>query len=493
VSCFDEDAIIDLIAGRLELDEAAVEHLAGCALCARLMGAVNLTVEQGKPDPADSPPASESQAITAITPTTPGRSASRPGRRAALEPGSVLKDTYQVRRLLGRGGMGEVYEVNHLRLVGRFAVKVLRAAVSDDEDLVSRFRREAQISSALRHPNIIQVFDFDRTADGCFYLAMEYLEGEDLAHLLAREGQLPLTRVLRLAAQIGSALAAAHRRGVVHRDLKPANVFIVRDHEDSDERVKVMDFGLSKWSSAATLDSSLGVSNDQALIGTPRYMAPEQASGRNREVTAAADQFAFAAIVYEMLAGTPAFSGDTLAQLLQNVIHGTPAPLGRHRPGLPPGFAEAITKALAKSPVDRFPSVQSFLGALLGGHARQAASTPRRRWRRWYLAGGFGSAAVGLAVWAAATGPASAPAADPQEPPAVQAQATPPAAVPAAPAPPPPEATRAPPPPPPAAGRSSRRARARAAAPADGAERPPAARDPPDAGPPSRLEIIPDL
>jgi serine/threonine protein kinase len=488
VPCFDEDAILDLVAGRLHLDAVAEAHLAGCAACARLLGAANVTLKAGTRAPgpgADGSP-SQPQAITEIDAATPSRSSGR--LRPALESGTVLKGTYQIGRLLGRGGMGEVYEVNHLRLAGHYAVKVLRAEVSDDDELLSRFRREATISSALRHPNIIQVFDFDRTDDGCVYLAMEYLEGEDLAHLLARQGQLPLDRVLRLAAQMASALTAAHRRGVVHRDLKPANVFIVRDDDELAERVKIMDFGLSKWSSTA-LERSVSLSHDQALIGTPRYMSPEQASGRNKEVGPASDQFALAAIVYEMLAGVPAFGGETVAQLLYAIVHQPAKELATHRPDLPPGLSEAIVKALSKAPADRFPSVQNFHHALAGATSRELNPPRRQGGRRRTMVASAALLVFGLATaaWALMTETeqpvdvareVAAPARSASVDPATMPAALPPAAgvvdLPRVP--------QAPPVRP-----AARRHKSALSAP------PPAPRAPPDAGPPLDLELIPNL
>ncbi|MEO5768213.1 MAG: serine/threonine-protein kinase [Polyangia bacterium] len=357
VPCLDEDAITDLLAGRLHLDSELEEHLTQCALCPRLLGAATLTERATKPL-VPSTGGSPSVAGTNGAPSAAGWK--RPSRnRPALEPGIVLNDTYAISRLIGRGGMGEVYEVSHARLSGRYAVKVLRAEISDDEGLLSRFRREAVISSSLRHPHIIQVFDFDRTPDGCVYLAMEYLDGRDLAQLLQSEGALSVDRTLFILAQVSSALTAAHRRGVVHRDLKPENIFIVRDEGEPHERIKLMDFGLSKWSSAA-VDSSISLSRDQALIGTPRYMAPEQALGHNQELTAATDQFALAAIVYEMLGGTPAFAGNTLAQLLHSIVYERPSLETLRKRGVPQGLCDALSKGLAKLPQDRFESVQDF-------------------------------------------------------------------------------------------------------------------------------------
>jgi serine/threonine-protein kinase len=370
--CFDEDVVTDLIAGRRRLDVEAVAHLEECPACVRLLGAAAAIVKSSS-------------------------SPSLPHARDVLEPGTVLNDTYTVIRLIGRGGMGEVYEVSHVRLQGRYAVKVLRADISEDQKLISRFRREADITSALRHPNIVHVIDFDRTADGFAFLAMELLAGCDLATLLRREGPLPLDRVLRFVAQIVSALSAVHKQGIVHRDLKPENVFVLPDEDE--ERIKLMDFGLSKWS-GDSLTQSLRLSRDQALIGTPRYMAPEQAMARNKEITPATDQFALAALVYEMLAGVPAFSADSLAELLHAIVYEKEADLRTHRKDLPPGVAQAIHRALAKAPEDRFPSVQELFRALSAPAPARATGRVALRWKVALLAlmtAGGSSAAI--AFW----------------------------------------------------------------------------------------------
>ena len=356
--CLSEDVLLEIASGRRRLDADGVEeHLSVCATCAQLLG---LLVAELEPTAV---PRESTVTKRSAPRQVPSESASPIERPGALAPGTVLKDTYSVVRLIGRGGMGEVYEVKHIRLAGRYAVKVLPSRVSDDGELMRRFRREAEITSALRHPNIVHVIDFDRTPEGCIFLAMEYLDGSDLSALLEREGPLAPGRVLHLNEQIVSALTAAHRQGVVHRDLKPANVFVLASDDPRDDRVKLMDFGLSKWSSAG-LDSSLALSRELALIGTPRYMAPEQAQGRNRDVSPATDQFALAAISYEMLAGMPPFSGETLAEVLHAIVYDQPAPVTSRRPTLSPALNDVLARGLAKAPADRYESVAHFQRAL---------------------------------------------------------------------------------------------------------------------------------
>jgi serine/threonine-protein kinase len=433
--CLSEDVLLEIASGRRRLDADGVEeHLSGCATCAQLLGL--LVAEQ---EPATVPRQSTVTKRSAPR-QLPADSLSVPPSPTALAPGALLKDTYSVVRLIGRGGMGEVYEVRHVRLAGRYAVKVLPSRVSGDDELMRRFRREADITSALRHPNIVQVIDFDRTPEGCIFLAMEYLDGNDLSALLEQGGPMAPGRVLHLNEQIVSALTAAHRQGVVHRDLKPGNVFVLASDDPRDERVKLMDFGLSKWS-AAGLDSSLALSRELALIGTPRYMSPEQAQGRNRDVTPATDQFALAAMSYEMLAGVSPFSGETLAEVLHAIVYSDVRPVTAHRPGLSPALDGVLARGLAKSPSDRYESVAHFQRALraavVAGLHRPATARgrPARGRRRAALAVGtsvFACAVVALG-WNVLRGPenvAKPPVAVDRIPPTPEESARPAAAAP---------------------------------------------------------------
>ena len=287
----------------------------------------------------------------------------------------VLDGTYRILRRIGDGGMGEVYEARHARLAGRYAIKVLNMASIAQPEAVARFRREAQVTSALRHPGIVQIIDFNTTAAGISYLVMEYLEGANLETIIDGEGAQPLERVVSIARQVASALTEAHRRGIVHRDLKPQNIFLIARAADADddepERAKVLDFGISKIRSA-----SRALTETAVVLGTPQYMSPEQAEGKTGEVDANTDQFALAAIVYEMLAGAPAFNGDTLASVVYKVVHTAPEPIGRRRPELPAAVERVITRGLSKNKAERFPSVADFAQAL-----REAAHGPAVRRR----------------------------------------------------------------------------------------------------------------
>jgi tRNA A-37 threonylcarbamoyl transferase component Bud32 len=237
--------------------------------------------------------------------------------------GTILKETYRIVRPLAEGGCGEVYLAAHTRLPGTFAVKVLRPSLTRDREALARFRQEAEITSTLRHPHIVQVFDFDVTDDGVNYLVMELLEGVPLADLVRSGAPLEPRRAVNIVEQIAQALHAAHERGVVHRDLKPDNVMLLSSG-GSEDFVKVLDFGISQASWRTRLTD-----NSDRVSGTPQYMAPEQAQGLRDQIDHRTDQFSLAAIAYTLFTGREPFSGDNpIAVLYQVVHHEPPAPAG---------------------------------------------------------------------------------------------------------------------------------------------------------------------
>jgi serine/threonine-protein kinase len=248
--------------------------------------------------------------------------------------------------------MGAVYEAAHLRLGKRVAVKLMAPEIADDDQALARFRREAEVTSQLGHPHIVNVFDFGALPTGEPFLVMEYLEGEDLCSRIERCGRLSVRASLRIARQVASALSATHERGIVHRDLKPANIFLVRVAGE-DAFVKVVDFGVSKVKGAGQK-----LTQTAALLGTPRYMSPEQAKGLE-DVDHRTDQFALGAIVYEMLSGAPAFSGEGVWDVMYKVLNVDPAPIG-----ILPEVEAAVRTAMAKDPAARFPDVLTFAQAL---------------------------------------------------------------------------------------------------------------------------------
>jgi serine/threonine-protein kinase len=282
--------------------------------------------------------------------------------RAVVDVGSVIADTYVVEALLGRGGMGAVFLAHHKRLAGkRVAIKILHTEI-EDADIVARFKREAEIAARLNHPNIVGVIDYNVAPDGTPYLVLDYLEGETLAQRIAR-GPMALDHVLSIVRQVGSALAAAHRAGIVHRDLKPQNIFLVPTEIDGRhvEIAKVLDFGISKIRGSQTVKTQ-----DSALLGTPQYMAPEQATGQHANVDERTDVFALGAIVYEMLSGRPAFSGASIPEVVFKVVYEQPAPLAQQVPSLSPAVVTAVAQAMAKPSDERFATVVGFVEAITG-------------------------------------------------------------------------------------------------------------------------------
>jgi TPR repeat protein len=275
--------------------------------------------------------------------------------------GQTIGGTYLVERLIGEGGMGAVYAARHLRLPTLVAIKTLHIEGGANPDVQARFRREAEITSTLRHPNIVQVTDFNVLEDGTPYLVMELLEGEDLSARLERVGKLSVPEVLTLVRAVGAGLATAHARNVVHRDLKPQNIFLARQGDGS-EVPKIVDFGISKIQHGA--ESMAMRTRDNMLIGTPNYMSPEQARGENSIVDGRTDQWALAAIAYQCLTGKVAFAGNSLAEVVYQVVMAEPAAVRELAPEVPDGTAQALRRALSKSRDERFPSIVDFVQSL---------------------------------------------------------------------------------------------------------------------------------
>lgn len=268
----------------------------------------------------------------------------------------VLGGAYRIESQLDEGGMGTVYHATHIRLKRPVAVKVMAAHLADNEGALARFTREAEIISQLSHPHIVQVLDFDTTPAGKPYLVMEMLNGRPLDAVLEKRGALELGAALRVTIQAASALAAAHDAGIVHRDLKPANIFLVDSRDQL--YVKLLDFGISKR--AGENVQSRKLTGEFDILGTPDYMAPEQAVGKTAHVDHRGDQYALAVILYEMLTGAVPFHADDTMALLQRVIRDTPAAPSSLNAEIPDTVDAAILRALSKAPDERWPSVVDF-------------------------------------------------------------------------------------------------------------------------------------
>jgi serine/threonine-protein kinase len=279
---------------------------------------------------------------------------SEPERPATNLAGTVLEGAYRLVRLKGEGGMGAVYEAIQLRLNKRVAVKLMARELASNQEALARFHREAEITSQLGHPHLVNVIDFGTAESGEPYLVMEYLEGEDLEHRLPKAGSLTIEAVVNIAKQVASALGAAHAKDVVHRDLKPANIFLMQVPGEP-EFVKVLDFGISKVKAARAK-----LTRATAVIGTPNYMSPEQAAGRVDETDHRADQWALACIVWEMLAGRTPFLADDVSPLFYQITNLPPEPLSKYVPDVPAEVEAVLLRALSKKPADRYPSIRDF-------------------------------------------------------------------------------------------------------------------------------------
>ena len=272
--------------------------------------------------------------------------------------GAEVGGSYRIEAKLGAGGMGTVYLASHTRVDRKFAIKVLNFKLSDDKLAVQRFEREAMLGSRLGHEHIAQVVDFNHTEEGFPFIVMELLEGEDLSQLLKRKGSLSLVETASIMRQVCIALVAAHEEGVVHRDLKPENIFLC-ERRGGGMAVKVMDFGVSK-----VLSSESVVTAHATLLGTPWYMAPEQAEGKVDLMDHRTDLFSLGLILYHMLSGKMPFEGDSVPAILFQVVYSTPTPIGEVKPDLPLPIQEIITKAVSKAREDRFQSAEEFARAL---------------------------------------------------------------------------------------------------------------------------------
>lgn len=266
--------------------------------------------------------------------------------------GQRLGDYLVVARVAD-GAMGRVYEGRHFETRARVAIKVLHPDVARDAVAVERFKREYETASEMSHPNIVKVIEFGATPDGLSFLTMEYLEGEELGHLLRRDGKLETARLVRVMCQAALALDHAHSFGFIHRDLKPDNVFLCRG--ETGDTVRVLDFGSVKLQ----MDTGPKLTAFGTTLGSPYYMSPEQAMGK-QDVDQRTDVFALTAILYECLTGKIAFEAPNVAQILIKIINQTPTPPSQLVPGLPPRLDDVIEKGLRKDKTKRYPDASAM-------------------------------------------------------------------------------------------------------------------------------------
>jgi serine/threonine-protein kinase len=260
----------------------------------------------------------------------------------------VLDGRYELGELLGFGGMAEVHRGRDTRLGREVAVKTLRADLARDPTFQSRFRREAQSAAGLNHPSIVAVYDTGEEVSGSGsvpYIVMEYVEGRTLRDILAVERRLPWRRAMEITAKVCAALDYSHRQGIVHRDIKPGNVMVTPTGD-----IKVMDFGIAR----AVTSSSATMTQTAAVMGTAQYLSPEQARGE--PVDARSDVYSTGCLLYELLAGSPPFTGDSPVAVAYQHVREVPVPPSRLVSDLPPAADAVVLKAMAKNPVNRYQS-----------------------------------------------------------------------------------------------------------------------------------------
>ena len=293
------------------------------------------------------------------------------GGSDTLRPGTTL-GRYEIRRLLGQGGMGCVYEALHRDLKKRVAIKTLLPSLASNADAKERFLREGEAASRIRHPHVVDVTDLG-SEGSVIYLVMEYLEGEDLARLLARQGALSPSQAADIMLPVAAAIATAHEQSVIHRDLKPENIFLARSSYGS-VAPKVLDFGISKVLGDSRARALTGTA---ATMGTMHYLPPEQLRAA-READARSDQYGLGTILYECVTGQRAFEEESFYILLKKIAEGEFVRPSLQRPGLPERMEAIILRAMNLDPLARFESVKQFGAALLeyGSESTRILWTP---------------------------------------------------------------------------------------------------------------------
>lgn len=354
--------------------------------------------------------------------------------------GQLISGRYRVLDTIGTGGMGRVYLAEHVAIQKRVALKVLHSEYSSKHDIVERFRQEAISASRIKHPNVLEIFDYGELEDGSSFIAMELLEGRDLGHALEKDGPLPPAAAVEVLLQICRALEAAHGRGVVHRDLKPDNVFLQKQ-EDAGAIVKIVDFGIASLRSPEQTAEREQAATKRRLtktgmiFGTPEYMAPEQAQGRPADQRS--DVYAAGVILFETLTGAVPFTGETFLEVLnKHVLFPVPR-LSEVNPdaSVSESLEAVVRQAMAKDPAMRFGSMREFAEALLqtpeaqglqsGGHpilgagrvepegtarmmtqvrgtpltATSSVATPKGRRSVWLALGAVALAGGGASAW----------------------------------------------------------------------------------------------
>ena len=322
--------------------------------------------------------------------------------------GQLIAGRYRLTRKMGEGGMGEVYEATQEALGHTVAVKILREKYADRPEVARRLLNEAQLASSIEHENIVRILDSGSTADGRPFVVMEHLRGESLAERIRKDGAQEQPFVVRMGLQAARALAAAHARSIVHRDVKPENLILVDGGDPEEARCKIVDFGISKHMAGEASDSDLRLTATGMVLGTPLYMAPEQARGSD-DIDHRVDIYSLGVILYEALTGEVPFRANNYLGVIAQVLSAEVVPPRTLRPELSITVAmnDLVLRALQRDRADRYPSMVALVedlerirvGRALFSDPQASANRvvePRRGRALWPLGVGLGLGAVAL-------------------------------------------------------------------------------------------------